>query len=221
MAEHLRTWLLVATLVPAAFPLPIQAQEGAMDLARLTGPVVLDGTPEEAAWFYDVDPSGIRINSLYRDRWNGDDALAIYVDAFNDNQNAKWFGSTPAGMRFDLLAGIPDRRRRTRGDGTDGDAPRVAPERACHVSGHRSEVSVPPSIVRPGRRAAGRTQPDAVLHDAVRARRCLPELPSGERLRRPARVRYGARRGSRHSVSAVGQPDAGSHGEHGLRPVRC
>ena len=54
-------------------------------------------------WFYDTDPAGIRINSLYRDRWNGDDALAIYIDAFNDNQNAKWFGITPAGMRFDLL----------------------------------------------------------------------------------------------------------------------
>jgi hypothetical protein len=40
---------------------------------------------------------------LYRDRWNGDDAFAIYIDAFNDNQNAKWFGTTPAGMRFDLL----------------------------------------------------------------------------------------------------------------------
>ena len=49
-----------------------------------------------AGWFYDTDPSGIRINSLYRDRWNGDDALAIYIDAFNDNQNAKWFGTTPA-----------------------------------------------------------------------------------------------------------------------------
>src|SRR3984893_6938869 len=54
-------------------------------------------------WFYDSDPKGIRINSLYRDRWNGDDALAIYIDSFNDKQNAKWFGVTPAGMRFDLL----------------------------------------------------------------------------------------------------------------------
>ena len=54
-------------------------------------------------WFYDSDPKGIRINSLYRDRWNGDDTLAIYIDAFNDNQNAKWFGITPAGMRFDAL----------------------------------------------------------------------------------------------------------------------
>lgn len=56
-----------------------------------------------AGWFYDDDPSGIRINSLYRDRWSGDDALAIYIDAFNDNQTAKWFGTTPAGMRFDQL----------------------------------------------------------------------------------------------------------------------
>jgi Domain of unknown function (DUF5916)/Carbohydrate family 9 binding domain-like len=56
-----------------------------------------------AGWFYDTDASGIRINSLYRDRWNGDDAFAIYIDAFNDNQTAKWFGITPAGMRFDLL----------------------------------------------------------------------------------------------------------------------
>ena len=54
-------------------------------------------------WFYDTEPDGIRINSLYRDRWNGDDTLAIYVDAFNDNQNAKWFGITPAGVRFDQL----------------------------------------------------------------------------------------------------------------------
>ena len=56
-----------------------------------------------AGWFYDDDPSEIRINSLYRDRWNGDDAFAIYVDAFNDNQNAKWFGVNAAAMRFDLL----------------------------------------------------------------------------------------------------------------------
>ncbi|HJQ38289.1 MAG TPA: DUF5916 domain-containing protein [Thermoanaerobaculia bacterium] len=55
------------------------------------------------AWCFETKPSGIRINSLYRDRWNGDDALAIYIDAFNDNNNAKWFGVTPAGMRFDSL----------------------------------------------------------------------------------------------------------------------
>src|SRR5687768_11584785 len=56
-----------------------------------------------AGWFYDSEPSGIRVNSLYRDRWNGDDAFAIYIDAFNDNRTSKWFGTTPAGMRFDVL----------------------------------------------------------------------------------------------------------------------
>ena len=56
-----------------------------------------------AGWFYDDNPAGIRVNSLYRDRWNGDDAFAIYIDAFNDNRNSKWFGTTPAGMRFDQL----------------------------------------------------------------------------------------------------------------------
>ena len=56
-----------------------------------------------AGWFYDDDASSIRVNSLYRDRWNGDDAFAIYIDAFNDKKNAKWFGTTPGGIRFDQL----------------------------------------------------------------------------------------------------------------------
>jgi hypothetical protein len=41
-----------------------------------------------AGWFYDDDRVGVRVNSLYRDRWNGDDAFAIYIDAFHDKQNA-------------------------------------------------------------------------------------------------------------------------------------
>lgn len=52
--------------------------------------------------FYDGDPSGIRINSLYRDRWSGDDAFAIYIDALNDNENSLWFMTTPAGIRSDI-----------------------------------------------------------------------------------------------------------------------
>src|SRR5829696_3466353 len=135
---------LVTLSVPAATAaqVPAHGNEQAMELTRLTGPVTIDGRPDEeawqqvpalpltmyspvfkgtptqrteirvayddeyffaAGWFYDTDPSGIRVNSLYRDRWNGDDAFAIYIDAFNDNQTAKWFGTTPAGMRFDLL----------------------------------------------------------------------------------------------------------------------
>ncbi len=118
------------------------ASPGLQALPRLSGPIELDGRPDEAAWravapvpltlyaptyhgspaersevrvayddealyaagwFYDREPGGIRVNSLYRDRWNGDDAFAIYVDAFNDNTTAKWFGTTPAAMRFDVL----------------------------------------------------------------------------------------------------------------------
>ncbi len=138
-----RAAALVITTFGIAAPLCAQsAQEPPLQLQRLTGPITIDGIPDEpawqditplpltmytpvfrgaptqrseirvayddqylyaAGWFYDTDPSGIRVNSLYRDRWNGDDAFAIYIDAFNDNQNAKWFGTTPAGMRFDVL----------------------------------------------------------------------------------------------------------------------
>src|SRR5687767_12083342 len=138
----MRFHAVVVALLAVVGASPSTAQEEPLALARLGGPVQLDGIPDEAVWrsveplpltmyapthrgmpaqrteirvayddehlyaagwFYDHDPRGIRVNSLYRDRWNGDDALAIYVDAFNDNRNAKWFGVTPAGMRFDLL----------------------------------------------------------------------------------------------------------------------
>jgi hypothetical protein len=132
---------LAATLALA--PLAARAQQAPpLELTRLSGPIEVDGVPNEpawaavtplpltmytpvfrgsptqrseirvayddeyfyaAGWFYDTDPKGIRVNSLYRDRWNGDDALAIYIDAFNDDRNAKWFGTTAAGMRFDQL----------------------------------------------------------------------------------------------------------------------
>jgi Domain of unknown function (DUF5916)/Carbohydrate family 9 binding domain-like len=53
--------------------------------------------------FDDSDPGAIRVNSLYRDRTNGDDTFTICVDPFNDNANAKCFGTTPASVRFDFL----------------------------------------------------------------------------------------------------------------------
>lgn len=133
----------VGVLLAGSVGSDVLAQDAAsIELTRLSGPIVLNGRPDEAAWrsvpalpltmyfptfrgdpqerteirvaydddylyaagwFYDSDPEGIRINSLYRDRWNGDDSFAIYVDAFNDNENAKWFGTTPSAMRFDLL----------------------------------------------------------------------------------------------------------------------
>jgi hypothetical protein len=115
MAGSPRSLLLVTALV-TSLPATARAQEGALELSRLSAPIVLDGKPDEAAWrqipplpltmyspvfrgtptqrteirvayddeyfyaagwFYDTNPSGIRINSLYRDRWNGDDAFAI------------------------------------------------------------------------------------------------------------------------------------------------
>lgn len=52
--------------------------------------------------FYDSNPQGIRANSLYRDRYSGDDTFAIIIDPFNDNENALWFFTTPTGVRFDM-----------------------------------------------------------------------------------------------------------------------
>jgi len=51
---------------------------------------------------FDSDPDGVRLNSLYRDRWSGDDTFAIVLDTFNDNENALWFYTSPAGVRFDM-----------------------------------------------------------------------------------------------------------------------
>ena len=44
----------------------------------------------------------IRSNSLYRDRYSGDDTFAIVLDTFNDNENAVLFFTNPAGVRFDF-----------------------------------------------------------------------------------------------------------------------
>lgn len=51
---------------------------------------------------YHRDPGDIRVNSLYRDRYSEDDTFAIVIDPFNDNQNARWFFTNPAGVRFDM-----------------------------------------------------------------------------------------------------------------------
>ncbi|MGH7598085.1 MAG: hypothetical protein ACREOI_17170 [bacterium] len=46
--------------------------------------------------FYDSDPCGVRVNSLYRDRNEGDDTFDLIVDTFNDNENALWFWTNRA-----------------------------------------------------------------------------------------------------------------------------
>jgi hypothetical protein len=50
---------------------------------------------------YDDDSTGIRSNTLYRDRLSGDDHFEILLDTFNDNETALLFTTTPAGIRKD------------------------------------------------------------------------------------------------------------------------
>ncbi len=55
-----------------------------------------------AGRFYDTDRDGIRGNSLSRDRpSDSDDLFALFLDSFNDNENALAFMTTPAGIRID------------------------------------------------------------------------------------------------------------------------
>ena len=54
-----------------------------------------------SAWCYDTDASGIRVNSLYRDRSSKDDKFGIILDTFNDKESALSFWTTPAGVRGD------------------------------------------------------------------------------------------------------------------------
>lgn len=52
---------------------------------------------------YDSEPDKIIANTMYRDRYSGDDTFAIILDTFNDNENARWFFVTPTGVRVDQL----------------------------------------------------------------------------------------------------------------------
>ncbi|GAB5519004.1 MAG: hypothetical protein RhofKO_12550 [Rhodothermales bacterium] len=54
-----------------------------------------------AGRFYTSDPSSIRGNSLYRDRYSGGDVFSVLLDTFNDNENGLWFFTTPTGVRLD------------------------------------------------------------------------------------------------------------------------
>jgi len=55
-----------------------------------------------AGEMYTKDPKTMAVNSLYRDRYSSDDVFAIIIDGFNDDQNATWFFTNPAGVRFDV-----------------------------------------------------------------------------------------------------------------------
>ena len=54
-----------------------------------------------AGRLYDSDPDGVRTNTLYRDRYSGDDVVAIILDSYNDYETAVWFTINPAGVRSD------------------------------------------------------------------------------------------------------------------------
>jgi len=52
-----------------------------------------------AGHFYEDDASLIRMNSLQRDIWSGDDSFQLHLDTFNDNENSFWFWVTAAGTK--------------------------------------------------------------------------------------------------------------------------
>ncbi|HJR33525.1 MAG TPA: carbohydrate binding family 9 domain-containing protein, partial [Gemmatimonadales bacterium] len=53
------------------------------------------------ARLYDSEPRKVRANTLYRDRYSGDDLVALVLDTYNDRQSASWFTVNPAGNRID------------------------------------------------------------------------------------------------------------------------
>jgi Domain of unknown function (DUF5916) len=63
-----------------------------------------------AGRFFHDDPSVIRAFSLTRDTWNGDDVLGIFLDTFNDNENAVRFVGLPLGAQTDMSVSGDGRR---------------------------------------------------------------------------------------------------------------
>jgi hypothetical protein len=54
-----------------------------------------------SARMYDSDPSLIRANTFYRDRYSGDDLISIMLDSYNDYETGVWFVTNPTGARQD------------------------------------------------------------------------------------------------------------------------
>ncbi len=50
---------------------------------------------------YDSDPTGIRVNSMYRDQSRGDDIFGLLINPYDDNDIGLVFWTTPAGVRGD------------------------------------------------------------------------------------------------------------------------
>jgi hypothetical protein len=54
-----------------------------------------------AGRLYHTDPANIGAYSFTRDRYGGDDGIAVVLDTFNDNENAVRFTGLPLGARMD------------------------------------------------------------------------------------------------------------------------
>ena len=54
-----------------------------------------------AAKLYYEDVRDMRANSMYRDRYSGDDVFSIFLDTFNDQKHGLWFSINPNGVRMD------------------------------------------------------------------------------------------------------------------------
>lgn len=54
-----------------------------------------------SAKLFTRDAGDMRVNSLQRDVWRGDDTVGVILDTFNDNENAVWLFTNPYGVRFD------------------------------------------------------------------------------------------------------------------------
>lgn len=97
----------------------------------------------------------IRVNSLYRDRLNGDDQFEVLIDGFNDNETGLWFATNPAGVRLD--------RTISRDGGTTNDSWNTVWESATTVTGEGwfAELRIPLSSLgfqaRNGRVVVGLT----------------------------------------------------------------
>ncbi len=91
-------WNAVEPWVPTQY----EPENGAPPTERTEFLVAYD---DEYIYFalrgYDRDSTGIRSNTLYRDRLSGDDHFEILLDTYNDNETAVLFTTTPAGIRKD------------------------------------------------------------------------------------------------------------------------
>lgn len=70
------------------------------------------------ARMYDASPEGPLSSTLYRDGGStADDYLNVIIDPFNDNENALWFYTTPAGIRGDTALSVDGDVRQPSWDG--------------------------------------------------------------------------------------------------------